>query len=1654
MKNICTPKASPKLFSFLKLSILAITVLFVQPAIAQYCPPDFGDGCSFNSDIDDFTITGVVPSVISDMNTGCGVTSVGYDDRTTVVAAVDLMQGGSYPGTITTDAGWDMYYTIWIDFDNSQTFDASEDMTGLVGWYNSNNPSNFSLNIPLSAATGQHRMRVRTIPFASGPIDPCAFVWEGEVHDYLVNILQAPPCATPVITGVAPAGPINSCSGASQTLQLNISPASGYSFQWQISTSGGGGGTWSNISGATNQNYTFAITGTADYRVYVVCANGGLSDTSVAITVNAVPATFAALPFFEDFETWQDYCSDNDVPTAASGTTWTNQPATGDNSWRREDEGNTAGWSVFWGSYFPNSVSGSHSARFSSASVSNSGAGPGNLDLYLDCSTQTGGKQLYFYYISGFSSPPGDELNVLLSDNGGSSFTQIGTFSGAQSWTKQTLPIASNSAQTIIRFQGNVFNFDFADMGLDSVYVAPPCTGAPVAGVIDPAGPMTSCPGKTSVLTNLGGSLGGNIQYDWQQSTDLGVTWTTALGGSGNGTGVYTTSGLYDTTYFRLVVTCLTSGTTDTTPVVEFYVAPPQFTPVPFFEDFENWISFCANQDAPTQYWLNNPSTGDSSWRRDDEGNTANWFSWANYSPASISGAHSARFPAALLGFNGGEGRLDLNLDCSGQTGGKQLYFYLFNQYGFFSPADSLTVFLSDNGGVSFTQIGSFDTSQNWSRKSLPIASNSAQTIVSFRAKVLPFSWGSSDMGIDSVYVAPPCTGTPVAGYINPAGPLNSCAGRVLTFTNIGGSMAGNLQYDWEQSTNGGASWGPVVGGSGNGTAQYTTDPLFSSISYRLTITCLGSNQSVTTATVDVNVTAPVYAALPHTESFENWFGFCDNQDVPSSSWLNNPATTDMSWRREDEGATANWNGPGNGGYTPASIEGNHSARIHTSAGFWGGGSTTNDFDLFVDCSAPGVKELQFHYINPQTWSVDQLDVSFSDDAGATFNNLTTLFGGIDQWTLQTIPFNSTSATTIIRFSSTADWNDDMGMDNLKVLLPCDAQPVAGTVDSLTPCSGQDFFMSLSGTTLAGGLTYQWQESTDGVTWTDIAGATNSISTHNITAATYIRCIVTCSANGLTDTSDERLIELAEYLYCYCESFAQSPNDDDIGNVMISKVPSGAIILNNGIATPLQSNPTAINGYTNYTSVAPTPLYKDSTYTIGITHITSSSFFNDGLLGVWIDYNQDGTFDPFGEQVLFGSTTLPTQQALGNFTVPNGAPVGPTGMRVVLVPSWSFPNPCGSYFNGETEDYIVQIDYQPCNGSPNAGTAEITDTLLCPGFPFTLTDTSYEKQRGGLVYVWQSSTDGVSWTDIAGSAGEDTLNQISGTANTYYRFKMTCTNSNSESFSNVLNVKIKPYFQCYCPSYADGGAADESDAGVFTIGNYVFNTGGGHLNNPGAVKAYTDNTNADAPIWLAVDSTYNITVLHTIKSNNNQDAKITLFMDFNNNKQYDIPQERVWTGFSNSTSSYLTATVQIPADAVRNVVSGMRLIVNNDINANVPSDEACGTYTSGETEDYTVEFKNWWELSVGNVNGGDADMQLYPNPTTGKFTVSAQLPSLTDGLELSITDVNGRLISVYEYKPNSKAFQTELNMSGKTAGIYFVTLKAGAEKIVRKLIVQ
>ena len=175
------------------------------------------------------------------------------------------------------------------------------------------------------------------------------------------------------------------------------------------------------------------------------------------------------------------------------------------------------------------------------------------------------------------------------------------------------------------------------------------------------------------------------------------------------------------------------------------------------------------------------------------------------------------------------------------------------------------------------------------------------------------------------------------------------------------------------------------------------------------------------------------YALLPFTENFDSaWVNKLDSNDAPSMYWMNTPPFGNMSWRRNDMGATTTWTNQLTGSYTPAGAESTaHSARFHSSASSGNQGS----LKAYLDFSTPGIKILKYWYIN--NGGNDSIAIYLSSDGGYTFDFYKKITDTVSSWVEDSVIMGiSNSNTSVIEFRATSDSSSsDIGIDNVEVYI-------------------------------------------------------------------------------------------------------------------------------------------------------------------------------------------------------------------------------------------------------------------------------------------------------------------------------------------------------------------------------------------------------------------------------------------------------------------------------------------------------------------------------------------------------------------------------------------------------------------------------------------
>lgn len=624
-------------------------------------------------------------------------------------------------------------------------------------------------------------------------------------------------------------------------------------------------------------------------------------------------------------------------------------------------------------------------------------------------------------------------------------------------------------------------------------------------------------------------------------------------------------------------------------------------------------------------------------------------------------------------------------------------------------------------------------------------------------------------------------------------------------------------------------------------------------------------------------------------------------------------------------------------------------------------------------------------------------------------------------------------------------------------LAPCNNMTSVNIVAPKEVCAGTTFRLGAVAEPLAVATSCQWFYSDDGVAWTTMSGNTGII-TDAIQAQRWYKVNATCGAGG-TLSSQAFLVKIAPHYNCYCKTGATTLTNGnssaaDIGAFVLEAYPKkDTIIKTNEPSVSTTNNQYSVKGYTDFRrDKEPAVMYRDSTYRATVQSINWRNP-NSGNMSVFIDYNMNGIYEAW-EEMITGQPSIippvPVGALRDTFIIPDTAHIGITGMRVVYRPTGVI-DACNPYADGETEDYLVNISYPPCDGAPNAGTAYISDSNMCVGYNYTIIDTTYEKLKTHITRMWQASGDDVTWKDVLNGDNKDKMVRMFTGQPTYYRLRAVCEKTNDTSYTNKVFINSKPTYKCYCHSQSEGGATDTSDVGGFGISTFSINDGGAHLENVRAVYERQDRT--DLPeIRMDVDSSYEFFVMQTQPNRNHADAKVTIFIDFNNNKLYDIPAERIYTGFTSIGNFVRTGKVIIPSSVITDVPTGLRVIVNNNVAPNTPSDEACGEYVSGETEDYIVTFTRQFPVNVNSIGNLD-NVSVYPNPTTGRFTLGFNTAA-PQKVNVLVKNVTGQQVYSHAYDHKGGSFSEQIDLGNFAKGIYMVEVTGNGLKTIQKLVLQ
>jgi Subtilase family/GEVED domain/Secretion system C-terminal sorting domain len=207
-------------------------------------------------------------------------------------------------------------------------------------------------------------------------------------------------------------------------------------------------------------------------------------------------------------------------------------------------------------------------------------------------------------------------------------------------------------------------------------------------------------------------------------------------------------------------------------------------------------------------------------------------------------------------------------------------------------------------------------------------------------------------------------------------------------------------------------------------------------------------------------------------------------------------------------------------------------------------------------------------------------------------------------------------------------------------------------------------------------------------------------------------------------------------------------------------------------------------GYGDYTGT-PIELMTFNTYEIiltpGFGGISYGEYFK-----VWIDFNQNGTFEE-PEELVFDPGTGSDQEISGNILIENGTPLGITRMRIGM--RWegtggtSTPAPCSNNPNGEVEDYCVNI----LPGEPTGCDLPINlDTMDLTSFATNIIweDPTDDHTDHNLKY---KKTIEPEWTVIENVTSPYALTSLEKCVEYEVQIEANCTDGNTSGYTESID---------------------------------------------------------------------------------------------------------------------------------------------------------------------------------------------------------------------------------------------------------------------------
>ncbi|MES2386429.1 MAG: PKD domain-containing protein [Bacteroidota bacterium] len=419
----------------------------------------------------------------------------------------------------------------------------------------------------------------------------------------------------------------------------------------------------------------------------------------------------------------------------------------------------------------------------------------------------------------------------------------------------------------------------------------------------------------------------------------------------------------------------------------------------------------------------------------------------------------------------------------------------------------------------------------------------------------------------------------------------------------------------------------------------------------------------------------------------------------------------------------------------------------------------------------------------------------------------------------------------------------------------------------------------------------------------------------------------------------------------------------------------------------------------------------NSTYTLTAT--TAHSALE---VACYIDWNNNGTFGTDERVITFNNTGTAHS---GSITVPAYATTG-VALRARLLSNANgeVEGPCNDIGGGNAVDFAVIVS-AAANTLPGAAFIAF-DSTSCNGYIRFLNKT----RNLTATYLWRFGD---------GETSVETNPEHTYTNAGTYTVKLIALNATgADSLVRTSYIHVSG-FNGPVPAACYPVAANSVMPEPIGIRNVTL--GGISVSSGTAEEGYRDFTCQSSAELSAGEQ-----AVITVKVEGHENIKA--WIDYNGNGSFEGVEQ---IADLNNVTGIVSVNFTVP----ENFAAGhpVRLRVQDDFVYSPNNSNPCAAPQYGQAEDYSV-------INVTGISTAKPKnlLSIFPNPGSGLFHISANLPTVSDA-EILVYSPTGQLVWFGSEKAVSQ-INREIDLGNLAKGLYLLRMQTGSGITIHKLVIE